>query len=257
MLEGLNSWYRKRINRAALRQWARAGQVADSLPVEDLRRLQADARRARAAAEEVLFRTEARLALPVSGAAAIRKPVLADRAWRPALWAGPAFPSGLAAPASRTPFGPGATLFHDCPLGEIVLRQVPSRRAEDLAPYGVSIEVFGFAGSFLSLVIDLPDDMREGLSRDHVIRLEAVVETEKPLEMFARLNVRHGPNTGQVVREFDLRKPDVAVEFDLAYTEMDERRVESLWVDLILDGPAHNRVHLRDITLTRRPRAAI
>ncbi|MCC6008769.1 MAG: hypothetical protein JJU40_13980 [Rhodobacteraceae bacterium] len=257
MLEGLNHWYRRRINRAALRQWARAADVADALPVEDLQRLRSDARRARAAAEEILHLTEARLALPVSGSAAIRKPVLADWAWRPALWSGPLFPAGLAAPASRTPFGSELTLFHDCPLSEIVLRQIPNHRPEDLAPYGLSIEVFAFSGSFLSLVLDLPEALQGGLSREHVIRLESVVETEMPLEVFARLNVRHGPNTEQIVREFDLRRTDVAVEFDLAYTEMNEKRVERMWVDIILDSPAYNRVHLRDITLSRRPRAAI
>ena len=29
----------------------------------------------------------------------------------------------------------------------------------------------------------------------HLVRLEPIVEVEKPLEIFARLNIKHGPNT--------------------------------------------------------------
>ncbi|MEJ2018072.1 MAG: DUF6478 family protein [Maritimibacter sp.] len=103
----------------------------------------------------------------------------------------------------------------------------------------------------------LPDDAVRGLQRRHVIRVNTVVETEKPLEIFVRLNVRHGPNTEQLVRELPLGEDDVMAEFDLAYTKLNEKRVESAWVDVIFERPENNQVILRDVTFSRRPRAEL
>ena len=47
------------------------------------------------------------------------------------------------------------------------------------------------------------------------------------------------------------------VEFDLAYSKINEKRVEKLWVDLIFEGPEMNQIILRDVTFSRRPRAEL
>jgi len=104
-------------------------------------------------------------------------------------------------------------------------------------------------------VVDLPEEATQGLTRRHIIRLDTIVELEKPLEIFARLNIKHGPNTEQLVREIPLGGEDVMVEFDLAYTKLNEKRVERAWVDLIFESPQMNQVILRDVTFSRRPRA--
>ena len=46
---------------------------------------------------------------------------------------------------------------------------------------------------------------------------------EKPLEIFARLNIKHGPNVEQIVRELPLNEEEVMVEFDLAYTRIERK----------------------------------
>jgi hypothetical protein len=91
----------------------------------------------------------------------------------------------------------------------------------------------------------------------HLIRLDVIVEMEKPLEIFARLNVKHGPNVEQIVRELPLNEEEVMVEFDLAYTKVNEKRIEKLWLDLIFEGPEMNQIILRDVTVSRRPRAEL
>ena len=48
-----------------------------------------------------------------------------------------------------------------------------------------------------------------------------------------------------------------AVEFDLAYTRFNETRVEQVWLDLFFESPSMNRVEIRDITLSRHPRAEL
>jgi len=52
-----------------------------------------------------------------------------------------------------------------------------------------------------------------------------------------------------------LNSSDSVVEFDLAHTEINEKRLEGMWIDLIFDGPAMNEINLRDVTFSRRPRA--
>jgi hypothetical protein len=196
-----------------------------------------------------------RLALPMIGATGFAKPHNADWAWRPELWRGPLPVPGLSSVQSKSMLGDEVTLFHDCDRSELTLRQLRNLREADLAPYGLRMDVFKFDGSFLSLVVDLPAAATEGLKRTHLLRMDVIVEMEHPLEIFARLNIKHGPNTEQLVRELPLHEESIKVEFDLAYTNLNEKRVESAWIDIIFEGPEMNQVILRDLTFSRRPRA--
>jgi len=107
----------------------------------------------------------------------------------------------------------------------------------------------------LSLALDMPEDFITGLKKDHVLRLETIVELEKPLEIFARLNIRHGPNTEQMVRELPLNDDMIMTEFDLAYSNVNDARIEAAWIDLIFENPEMSQVVLRDMTFSRRRRA--
>lgn len=59
------------------------------------------------------------------------------------------------------------------------------------------------------------------------------------------------------MRELPLNEENVMVEFDLAYSNMNEKRIEKAWLDVIFEGPEMNQVILRDLTFSRRLRAAI
>ncbi len=156
---------------------------------------------------------------------------------------------------SNTSLGNELTLFHDCKHSELTLRQVRNSREADLAAFGLRLDVFNFDGSFLSVVLDLPAGAVSGLQKRHLIRVDTIVEMEKPLEIFARLNIRHGPNTEQIVRELPLNEDEIMVEFDLAYSDINEKRIERAWVDLIFENPQMSQVTIRDLTMSRRPRA--
>lgn len=240
-----------------LRRWRRSAEAASGLDLEALRDLRGLARQHRRQIDRVLHVAEGRLALPVIGPNPIRRQSGSDWAWRPDLWRGPVPVQGIAAIESRSQLCEGATLFHDCRLSEITTRQIRNSREQDLAPFGLRMDVFHFDGSFLSIVLDLPPESVQGLRTKHLIRLDAIVEMEKPLEIFARLNIKHGPNLEQVVRELPLSDPEVAVEFDLFYTKLNEKRVEKAWIDLIFEGPELNQIVLRDVTISRRPRAEL
>lgn len=238
------------LHRRILSRWMRDADRATDMGLPRLRLLRGRARQLRAHLDRLLHAAEPRL----QDAPPIRRPMGTDWAWRPPLWSAPIAQPELAL-ADRSALDSVATVFHDCRLGEVGVRQVRNRRGDGIAPFGVQMDVFAFEGSFLSIVLDLPAESVRGLRLKHVIRLDAAVEIERPLRIFARLNVKHGPNTEQVVRELPLHQDEVSVEFDLAYTKMNEARAEKMWLDLIFENPQMNQVVMRDLTLIRRPRA--
>lgn len=243
------------LKRMTLRRWQQAAEAAAEAPLEDLRQMRAAARALRRPLDRVIREAEYRLSLPIIGSNPIRKPPGTDWAWRHDLWRGRIPVPGHAGLVDGSQICDGAALFHDCRLSELTLRQIRNNRADDIAPFGLRIEVFRFAGSFLSLSLDLPDEPARGLRLRHLVRIDVKAEFEKPIKIFARLNVRHGPNLEQMLREMPPEQDHASAEFDLAYSSINETRIEKAWVDLILDRPEMNAVILRDVTMTRRPRA--
>ncbi len=244
-------------DRRTLRRWNQAIGAADKIDPTALKHLRTRARALAARVNRVIQIADGRLQLPLAGEASIRRPMHSDWAWRPALWTVPITPPGLAAVASKTSFGDEAKLFHDCGLSELTIRQLRNTRAEDVAPFGLRLDVFRFDGSFLSLVLDIPEEGIADLGRRHILRLDIRVETERPLEIFGRLNIRHGPNVEQIVREFERSDGELMIEFDVAASRVNEKRVDRAWVDLIFEGPDMNQITLRDVTMSRRPRAEV
>ncbi|WP_420861542.1 DUF6478 family protein [Algirhabdus cladophorae] len=241
--------------RRSLRRWGRDARLASEMPLATLRHARSHARQLRGSLDRLIYEADSRLTLPLVGSNAMRRPPGADWLWRPELWRGPLPRVGMSSVQSKATFGQEATVFHDCQISELTLRQTRNSRDADLAPFGLRMDVFGFDGSFLSLVLNLPKDACKGLTKSHLVRLDCIVEMEKPLEIFARLNIKHGPNTEQIVRELPLHESEVMVEFDLAYTKMNEKRIERMWVDLIFEGPEMNQIVMRDLTFSRSPRA--
>lgn len=201
--------------------------------------------------------TDVDLAVPNAGPSPVPMPCTADWAWRPELWRSPLSVPGLNCVPNGSTLGSEVAVFHDCPRAELTLGQVRNIGAQDPAPFALRLDVFRFGGSFLSVVIDLPEAAIRGLRRTHLLRMDTDVETGKPLKIFARLNVEHGPNTERIVRELPLRDRNGMVEFDLAYTRLSEKRVEKAWVDLIFERPEPNKIMLHDVTFSRRPRASL
>jgi len=243
------------LQQRGLKRWAKAARRAPEMPLNELRSLRNAARKYLYYLNEVNSISETRLALPSIGSNAFPKPHGTDWAWRPNLWRSPLPSAGMSSVQSRSKLGSELTLFHDCERSELGLRQLRNHREADLAPFGLRMDVFAFDGSFLSLVLDMPHAAVDGLRKTHLIRMSTIVEMERPLEIFARLNIKHGPNTEQIVRELPLHDDEIMVEFDLAYSNLNEKRIERAWVDLIFENPQMSQVILRELTFSRRMRA--
>ena len=256
-MTGFRSELGRVADRRAIRRWARAAEKASDMALHDLEPMRGRAVALRDRIDFLIRVAERRLSVPYPGAGSLERPLHSDWVWRPPLWSEPVSPPGLASVQNGTRFGEDTALFHDCGQSEIMLRQIRNETPANGAPFGLRADVFGFDGSFLSLAVDLPPEGVIGLERRHIVRLAIRVGLERPLEIFARLNLRHGPNTEQVVREFPMDAAEMTVEFDLAYTELNEKRIERAWLDLIFEGPAMNQITIRDLTLARRPRAEL
>jgi hypothetical protein len=245
------------VARRELLRWRDRASQAEWCHLSRLRGQWAQARTLRDELDHLIYVADSRLALPAIGSSAFHVPFDADWGWRPQLWRAPLPKSGLASVHSGEVLGDEVGVFHDCDASEISLRQVRNFRESDLAPFALRMDVFAFSGTFLSIAIDLPQAAIDGLRRRHLIRLDTAVQMEKPVDLFARLNIKHGPNTEQIVLQLPLSEDEVMVEFDLAYTNINEKRIEKAWVDLIFQDPAMNELILRDVTLCRRPRAEL
>jgi uncharacterized protein DUF6478 len=240
-----------------LRKWERLADHARTAPLANLRDLRISARALGQRIGTVNHIAEARLIRPVIGSNAMDLPPSTDWSYRPDLWAGPVAPSGFAPAKNDTHIGKEVTLYHDCKRQMLSIRQVRNTDHTDLAPFGLQMDVFTFEGSFLSLVVKAPDDVVKGLTKKHILRLSLRAESERPLEMSARLNLKHGPNTEQVSKEIKLVTDESVVEFDLAYVPFTETRAEHIWFDLFFDSPSMNKTNLRDLTLSRHVRSSL
>ena len=255
MAQAIRSLIDRLFVRRELRLWKRAARDAATVDIPGLRALRSRAKTLDTILSDVIHTADERLALPARGSNIFPTPHGTDWSWRPTLWRAPLSVPGMASVVARTKIGDEVTVHHDCIRSELSARQYRNARDTDLAPFGLSMDVFAFDGSFLSLAIEIPKDMLSGLQKTHLVRLSATIEVEKPIELFARLNIVHGPNTEQVIRELPRDKTELFVEFDLAYTDLNEKRLEKAWLDLIFEDPAMNQITLRDLTLARCPRA--
>lgn len=250
MIEGLRQ-------RRVFARWRQRLRRAGSVPLSIVRAEMAEAEALRAVLDDYRAIAGMRLVRSHIGLDTFSLPAGTDWVWRPRSWCAPLAVPGLAGVASQARLGDEVTVFHDCRDSALTIRQQRNRGDDDLAPFALRLDVLHFDGSFLSLVLDLPEAASIGLQKRHLLRLEIDIACERPIEIFARLNVRHGPNVEQIVRELPAPSGRVVVEFDLAYTKLNEKRVERAWLDLIFDQPAMNEITVRDLVVARSPRAEI
>lgn len=251
-INGLSGWFG--LN-GALKKWKRALQAPQDVSTSELSRMNKHIRGLRDRLDGMAATTQGELRSRTAGHDGIDLPDQCDWVERPAPWRTELRPRGQVDLGSPTRLGGGVTLFHDATQADLSLRQ-------DLAPadipgptHSLVLEVYRFDGSFVSLVQDLANDALIGLTLNHFISVHLRMDREQPIEVYARLNVQHGPNTEQIVRQFNFDGDRAVAEFDLAYTKINDKRLEKAWLDLILEGPSMNRIALWDMVILRAPRA--
>jgi hypothetical protein len=255
MVQQVMGYFEKRRTDRSLKWWAALADQALALPPNQLKSLHSQACALRRKLDRISITAEARIMELQSQNDGIVRPNQCDWAYRPQPWALPMMPAGQVGVPSPQSMGTEMKLFHDSLDSEVTYRQIRNNRPGSVAPFGLRLDVLRFGGSFLSLVQDLPAEAVKGLTRNHILNVSLDLDLEHPLEVYARLNIQHGPNTEQMVRELSKSGPLTVAEFDLAYSNINEKRLEKMWVDLIFEGPQMNQISINDFTLTRAPRA--
>ncbi len=240
-----------------VRRWTKAMQTPAALTTRDLSSMHGQMLSLRDQLDRMAGSAETELLARVGAADGTTLPDQCDWVERAAPWRQRLHPRGHVAFGSPLPIGGGVTVFHDATHADISLRQDPAPVGIPGPVFGLVLEVYRFDGSFLSLVQDLPEAAIRGLTLQHFFRVQLRISREQPLEVYARLNVQHGPNLEQIVRQFSIENDHAVAEFDLAYSGINEKRLEKAWLDLILEGPEMNRIALWDMVLMRAPRADI
>ena len=259
MAARLRKWLERRTRERAERQWTRLSQRVERLGPASLRRLRDEALGLRASINRFLQGADRRALQSRAMLDTLPLPAGTDWRWRPGFMAAPVAQRGIARPQPGSRLDDYATIWHDCPELALLLEQFSSPGATDLSPFGLRLEVFGFSGSFLSLAIDLPPEALAGLTRRHVLRLEITIAVERPLGIYGRMNIGHGPNVEEIAQKFVEIEAGPqhrqVVEFDLAYTEMNDRRLDKIWLDLIFEHPRMSAVEIHELFLSRHLRA--
>ncbi|AGT07663.1 DUF6478 family protein [Paracoccus aminophilus] len=253
------TWFDRILRERANRRWAELADDKQGLASSRKRMLREEALVLRRKLDQFLQRTDRRAEISGEALDAINLPIGTDWRWRPGFMTAPIVPEGVVSPENGARLGQEAAVWHDCAERALILEQMRNHRATDLAPFGMRMEIFAFAGSFLSVSIDLPQDALQGLTRNYVLRLETGLAIEREMSVFARLNIANGPNTDQILVKLDDLTPDAQghhiTEFDLAATEIDERRLQKIWIDLIFERPTMNALEVRELFVSRHLRA--
>lgn len=255
------NWLDRVVRQRAVQSWARLRRQVAAIRPARLRDLRADAGNLRGELDEFLRLSAPRVLASRAELAALPLPAGTDWRWRPEILNDIVRQSGLVAPDSGALLTEGTAVWHDCTDRALIVRQIRNVDATDLAAFGLRVEAFGFTGSFLSLAIDLPPEVLDGLTLNHIIRFEVVLQSERAQDIYARLNINNGPNTEEALRHLGEVKsghPHArVVEFDLALTQMNEMRLDKVWLDLIFEKPAMNAAMIREMIFSRHLRANV
>ena len=249
------------LDRLAFRRVRRAladrALAVDKMRVRDIRRARTDARSLRRDANELFRRTDDALRAPAPGAALPGLAARTEWAARNAALAGALFPAGYCPLEQATTLTPDFSVYHDGRHADLALRQVRTVSADGLSPFEIVCDCLAFDGTYLSFALALPEDAVAAISPHDLLRVHLTIEAERPVTAYGRLNIRHGPNTEEIVRDIDLRRPDSTLEYDLFYADMEADQISAVWVDLIFERPAMNRFALKEAVLSRRRRADV
>lgn len=262
MARALRRWLDGHLRAQAARAWRQIAERAGRIARGEARALRDEARALQRDLRVFLRATSPRVQAAADNLSALPLPAGTDWRWRPTILTARIWRLGWAAPASGARLGQEMRVWHDGPADTpIILRQMLTVAATDLAPFALTVETMGAGLGFLALVFDLPEAAMRGLRRNHILRVELHLAAERAQGLGLRLNIQNGPNTDVLTGGLDLpvgREAGVGVvEFDLSTVPFNEARLEKLWINLVLENPGINAVELRDMILSRHPRVAM
>ena len=180
-----------------------------------------------------------------------------DWVWRPRLWMAPLNASDSVLSGGVLRLGNDLAVFTDAGNNQVAARQTRNLSGGDATLFGLKVEVFGFSGSYVSVVLDLPPSVARGLTPKHILSAAFTMSAEADVQCFAVLNLESGPNKERLVEGFRPSERQLEIGFDLGKTNFDPNRLDRLWLEVIFEPQGMNCVWLRDMSLHRSLRREI
>jgi hypothetical protein len=158
--------------------------------------------------------------------------------------------------ATDTKLGRGLSVFHDCGNGAFTLAQRPNRSSSPKHRYELFFESYEFDGSYLSMALGVPGDLRHPMSGE-VLRAELDMRASRPLKAFLRLNIS-GPRGQDVLyAEAEVGAGHQHFDFDMSFAAFELSKDDSIWLDFIVDRPRMVEFSVQDISLTLTGRSDV
>jgi len=236
-------------SRSGAKYWAEMLEVIPSASETELSRYRKEANKLAAH----LHRFELALAQRLGERTFAQLSPDAEWGYRAEPFALPMDPPAYAPVTNDTRLSRDVSAFTDDPDAVVSLRQIATGDSAD-QPFSVILDIERLGGTFFSLAIGLGEQAARSFTKNDLIGVHIDIGFEHPTTPLVRLNLRSGPNTERITRPFEPGKP---VDFDLFYLEFDTARMSDAWVDIILSPQSNTRITLKDIAITRRPRAEI
>ncbi|PIB26532.1 hypothetical protein BFP76_11560 [Amylibacter kogurei] len=257
MFSNLNTMFRQLQLRISQFIWRRKLRYATRFKTNDIQDIQRRLRRIAFERSKMNADAVEQISTTLADQISLNAPNKTDWCKRPKAWS--VTQSTLPASASGSPqkICSSVILFHDCPLGNIQIEQTKSSHQDTTANFDLSIKVGKFEGSYLSLVVTLPNDAIIDLSHNHILQSNLLVDCEPSMDIYARLNLKSKSGTQQIIRTFEPTDISRVVNFDLQGHVTRDRIIDKSWIDVSFDNPENQSIILHDLTCFRRRRAAI
>lgn len=247
MADANDSAKRSLRDRAFAWYWERQAKRADDLSA--FRQLTL---RRRAELDRIAMKVEARLTradeeeAPTPGA---------EWTYRPEIFSLPQDRTIWINPASGIHTGPGLSVYHDSDGGAFTLAQRPARGEGNTLRYEMFFESYEFRGSYLSMVMGMPDHVRRPKTGE-VLAVEIDVATSRQVKAFMRLNMKATQASDVLHADGSIGEGRARFEFDMSFAAFEPTDKDQLWVDIIFDRPRMVEMSIRDLTLSLTRRGA-
>jgi hypothetical protein len=233
---------------------SRMSEGADRADALDLRAQRQELRRLLRQGQDVLEQLDDQ-ALEAQQTVVVRAG--SDWVWRPRLWMAPLETANSVVTGGALKLANEIAVYSDGGNNQVVARQTRNLSGGDATLFGLKIEMFGFSGSYVSVVLDLPPSVARGLTQKHILSAAFTLTAEVDVQCFAVLNLESGPNKERLVEGYRPSDRQLEIGFDLGKTNFDPNRLERLWLEIIFEPKGMNCVWLRDMSLHRSLRREI
>lgn len=208
--------------------------------------------RRRAELDRIAMKVEARL----TRADEAETP-LPDAEWtyRPDIFTLPQDQTIWTNPASGASPGPGLSVYHDSDGGAFTLAQRPARGEGNALRYEMFFESYEFRGSYLSLVMGVPDHVRRPKAGE-VLAVEIDLAASRQVKAFMRLNMKATHTSDVLHADGTIGEGRARFEFDMSFAAFEPTEKDQLWLDIIFDRPRMVELSIRDLTLSLTSRGA-